>query len=82
MTDRTTKLRNDYEAMQGLIERFQHRLTLRVEPEKRHRWYLFEREGRESWIAQYEPEMYEYMKRIWETKGWTITPIDIFRTGS
>jgi hypothetical protein len=79
--DRTSELKEDYEAMQGLIEQFQQRQTLKVEPDANHRWYLFEKEGRESWIEQYNPEMYEYMRLQWGgRKGWTVTPIDIFRT--
>ncbi len=79
--DRTTDLKNDYEAMQGLVEKFQQRQTLKVEPEANHRWYLFEKEGYDAWIEQYDPEMYEYMRLQWaEKKGWTITALDIFRT--
>lgn len=78
--DRTSELKNDYEAMQGLIERFQQRQTLKVEPNANHRWYLFEKEGHDSWIEQYDPEMFEYMNKHWTIKGWTLTPIDIFRT--
>jgi hypothetical protein len=80
--DRTSELKADYEDMQGLIEKFQRRQTLRVETRPNHTWYLFEREGRDSWIEQYDPEMYEYMKFHWGAKGWAVTQIDIFRKGT
>lgn len=81
MPDRTTELKNDYEAMQGLLDRFQQRQTLKVSPEPDHRWYLFEKEGHDTWVDQYEPEMALYMQEYWgNKKGWTITPVDIFRS--
>lgn len=78
--DRTTELKNDYEAMQQLIDRFQHRLTLKAEPKPDCRWYLFEKEGHDSWIEQYDAQMHNYMQFHWGRKGWTVTPVDIFRT--
>ena len=81
--DRTTELKNDYEAMQGLIDKFQQRLTLKVDAKPGSRFYLFEKEGHDTWIEQYDEQMYLYMKAQWgEKNGWTITPVDIFRTGS
>lgn len=80
--DRTTELKSDYAAMQGIMERFQHRQTLKVDPKPTYQWCLFEKEGRASWIEQYNPEMVVYMKKHWEQRGWTITFIDIFRTGA
>lgn len=81
MTDRTSELKHDYEAMQGILDRFEHRQTLKVEPHPLNRWFLFEKEGEVSWISQYGPEMYVYMKKYWGVKGWTVTIIDIFRAG-
>lgn len=78
--DRTTELKNDYEAMQGLVEKLRQRLALKVEPKESYRWYLFEKEGEKPKVEQYGPEMYVYLKKFMEIKGWTITPVDIFRT--
>lgn len=80
MPDRASELKTDYDAMKELIERWQHLGKSKVESKDNCRWYLFEKEGRESWIEQYNPEMYVYMKKHWETKGWTLTPVEIFRT--
>lgn len=81
MTDRTSELKSDYEAMQGIIQRFQHRQTLKVAPKEGQKWFLFEKEGRDAWIEQYGDEMVEYMRKHWGQKGWTVSEISIFRVG-
>jgi len=79
--DRSTEIKNEYDQMLGLVEKFKVRQTLKVEPKPNHRWYLFEKEGYDSWVDDFDSEMAAYMKEHWgEKKGWTITPVDIFRT--
>lgn len=44
------------------------------------KWYLFEKEGENSQIAQIEDDDYEDVSKHWtQHKGWKITPVIVFK---
>lgn len=87
--DRTNELKNDYEQMAGLVEKFEKRQALKVEGD----WYVLEQEGEIPKIIRGIAEgilagansadgiLVEIPCAISkaEEMGWTVTPVKIFR---
>lgn len=82
--DRNSEVKMEYEDALRMMERFQKREQLKVEGN----WYLFEKEGHESWVSNHTRTILLFEEGVWEClreyyikEGWKVTKIKIFREG-
>lgn len=77
--DRDAEIVAEYEAILEFVKNFQSR---KVEPQPDTKWYLFEKQGRESWVSAYKDEYIDYIRDYWvKLRGWKVTEVGLFKTG-
>lgn len=78
--DRDAEIVAEYEVILEFVKNFQSR---KVELQSDTKWYLFEKQGRESWVGAYKDEYIGHIRDYWvKLRGWKVTEVDLFKTGT